>query len=98
MSSSIGKLKHLRYLDVSGNDRLKILPNSIIILLNLQTMKLKNCHALRELSQDTKNLVNLRHLDISYCFKLTHMPHGLGNLTSLEILPWFVVNDRPRMY
>uniref|UniRef100_A0A7N2N6Z4 Disease resistance protein RGA3 n=1 Tax=Quercus lobata TaxID=97700 RepID=A0A7N2N6Z4_QUELO len=93
MLSSIGRLKHLRYLDISENDHIKILPNSIVLLLNLQTLKLKNCIALRELPRDTKNLVNLRHLDISGCFTLTHMPYGLGNLTSLEILPHFVVRD-----
>ncbi|XP_030949653.1 putative disease resistance protein RGA3 [Quercus lobata] len=41
---------------------------------------------------DTKKLVNLRHLDVTNCLKLTHMPHGLGQLTSLEILPQFVVS------
>ncbi|XP_062117780.1 disease resistance protein RGA2-like [Humulus lupulus] len=40
VSNSIGKLKHLRYLDLSLNSRLKILPNSITNLLNLQTLKL----------------------------------------------------------
>ena len=93
MPSSIGKLKQLRYLDVSKNRYIKILPNSFVMLLNLQTLNLKNCRALRELAQDTKNLVNLRPLDIYGCITLTHMPYGLGNLTSLEILPWFVVKN-----
>ena len=93
MPSSIGKLKQLRYLDVSKNRYIKILPNSFVMLLNLQTLNLKNCRALRELPRDTKNLVNLRPLDIYGCITLTHMPYGLGNLTSLEILPWFVVKN-----
>ena len=86
MLSSIGKLKHLRYLDVSENQYIKILPNSTVMLLNL-----KSSLSLRELPKDTKNLVNLRHLNITGCIKLTHMPHELGNLTSLEILPCFLV-------
>ena len=46
---------------------------------------------LKNYPQQLKNLVNLRHLDISYCDELTHMPLGLGHLISLEILTKFVV-------
>uniref|UniRef100_A0A2N9FMK0 Disease resistance protein RGA3 n=1 Tax=Fagus sylvatica TaxID=28930 RepID=A0A2N9FMK0_FAGSY len=61
---SIGELIHLRYLDLSENEDIEILPNSIT-----------------------------RHLDIAGCSELTHMPLGLGHLTSLEILSLFVVNQ-----
>ncbi|XP_030963697.1 putative disease resistance protein RGA4 [Quercus lobata] len=88
---SIGKLKHLRYLDLSKNENMEFLPDSITKLLNLWTLQLDNCHSLKELPRGLKKLVNLRHLDVSGCYKLTHMPLGLGHLTSLEILPTFVV-------
>jgi hypothetical protein len=90
---SIGELKHLRYLDLSGNRDIKILPNSITKLLNLLTLKLNNCYRLKELPRGIKKLVNLRHLDISELHGLTHMPFGLRYLTSLEILSWFVVSE-----
>jgi hypothetical protein len=90
---SIGKLKHLRYLDLSRNRDIEILPKSITRLLNLQTLRLIGCDSLRELPKDIKRLLNLRHLDINGCFGLTHMPLGLGHLTSLEILPGFVVSQ-----
>nr|XP_023923952.1 putative disease resistance protein RGA4 [Quercus suber] len=90
---SIGELKHLRYLDLSENENIEFLPDSITKLLNLLILKLRGCRLLKELPRCLKNLVKLRHLDISDSFKLTHMPLGLGHLTSLEILTRFVVRQ-----
>ncbi|KAL7234313.1 hypothetical protein ACSBR1_017832 [Camellia fascicularis] len=45
--SSVGKLKHLRYLDLSRNFHLATLPKSICKPQDLQTLKLSNCYELR---------------------------------------------------
>ena len=85
-------LKHLRYLNLSRNG-IKILPNSITKMLNLQTLILQGCSSLRELPKGIKNLVNLRFLDIIGCsYQLTNMPLEIEHLTCLEtILPGVVV-------
>jgi Leucine-rich repeat (LRR) protein len=80
--SSIGELKHLRYLDLSENQRMEKLPNSITRLQNLQTLKLSYCRSLKELPRDIKKLVNLRYLEINGS-GLTYMPVGLGQLTDV---------------
>ena len=46
---SIGKLKHLRYFDLSYNDNIKIIPSSITRLQNLETLNLFQCVQLTEL-------------------------------------------------
>ncbi|XP_062119356.1 putative disease resistance protein RGA3 [Humulus lupulus] len=86
VSNSIGKLKHLRYLDLSWNSRLNILPNSITNLLNLQTLKLNKWSQLQELPRDIEKLINLRHLELSSCGKLNSLPSGLGQLMQLRYL------------
>ena len=93
---SIGKLKHLRYLNISYNKHIKMLPNSITRLQNLETLDLSCCEKLIELPKNTSKLVNLRHLNIYRCNSLTHMPRGFGQLTNLLSLSHYVLSTDSR--
>ncbi|KAG2674856.1 hypothetical protein I3760_13G156800 [Carya illinoinensis] len=91
--SSMCKLKHLRDLDLSGNDKIEKLPDSITRLQNLYTLRLSGCRNLKELPRGITKLVNLRHLYNDQCLNLTYMPCGLGQLTNLQTLSEFVVHS-----
>ncbi|XP_021863843.2 putative disease resistance protein RGA3 [Spinacia oleracea] len=90
---SIGKLIHLRYLDLSKNDGLVTLPKSVTELYNLHTLKLNSCANLTRLPNNFGELINLGRFEVDECDNLTCMPLGLEKLTQLETLSRFVVGE-----
>ncbi|XP_047339594.1 putative disease resistance protein RGA1 [Impatiens glandulifera] len=92
----VGCLKHLRYLDISGNDQITTLPDSICDLLNLQTLKLNRCSKLESLPRNTKDLISLRHIYLEDCNGIKSMPRGMGQLKHLKTLSLFVISKKER--
>ncbi|KAI8546018.1 hypothetical protein RHMOL_Rhmol07G0083000 [Rhododendron molle] len=92
LSSSIGDLKHIRFLDLSYA-LISTLPESVSTLYNLQTLILRDCRNLSKLPTNTSDLINLRHLDVTGADSLQEMPPKIGKLTSLLTLSNFVVRQ-----
>ncbi|TQD89868.1 hypothetical protein C1H46_024570 [Malus baccata] len=65
LPSSIGSLKHLRSLNLAGNERITALPNSICKLQSLQTLDLGGCVNFEELPRDMRKLISLRYLNFN---------------------------------
>ncbi|GLT59722.1 hypothetical protein SLA2020_325250 [Shorea laevis] len=83
----LGKLKHLKYLDISRS-KIKTLPKSFLKLYKLQTFRLMSCYSLH-MSDEMRNLISLIHF---YFNNKKLMPREIGHLTSLQTLPLFVVS------
>ncbi|KAH0720770.1 hypothetical protein KY290_006654 [Solanum tuberosum] len=103
LSGKIGKLIYLRYLDLS-NTKITALPNSICKLYNLQTLRVINCHSLKELPYEMGNMISLRHIYYTsvdernghwgeWYIHTEHfqMPLKMRQLTCLQTLPFFKI-------
>jgi Leucine-rich repeat (LRR) protein len=90
LPKSIGKIRHLRYLNLSFT-AIKSLRNSICKLCNLQTLNLSGCEDLAKLPRDMRKLINLRHLNISGT-AIKEMPMQLSRLKCLQTLTKFIIS------
>ncbi|XP_044475011.1 putative disease resistance RPP13-like protein 1 [Mangifera indica] len=88
----VGKLIHLRYLNLRGSRMIK-LPEALCELYNLQTLDITRCDQLEELPQGMEKLINLRHLQNYGTWSLRYMPIGIQRLSNLRTLSNFVVSD-----
>lgn len=100
LPESIGKLKHLRCLQLRST-KIRRLTESICDLYNLQTLGLRDCYDLEQLPLEMKNLRKLRHIDLVMARNPCHgvcslrcMPKDIGLLTDLQTLSRFVVSKR----
>uniref|UniRef100_A0A6N2N146 NB-ARC domain-containing protein n=1 Tax=Salix viminalis TaxID=40686 RepID=A0A6N2N146_SALVM len=86
----VGKLIHLRHLNLKDCTKLVSLPETMCDLCNLQSLDVRSCHSLKELPRATVKLVNLRHLCIDWS-GVAFMPKGIERLTCLRTLDCFIV-------
>ncbi|KAM1525556.1 hypothetical protein ACFX10_010009 [Malus domestica] len=83
--SSIVSLKHMRYLQLSGNARITKLPDAVCKLQSLEILSVFGCVNLEELPRDISKLISLRSLSITT--KQTSFPdNGVGCMKSLRYL------------
>ncbi|CDP17866.1 unnamed protein product [Coffea canephora] len=87
--TEIGRLIHLRHLDLSDNPFIT-LPEAICDLYYLETLNIFFCRKLSCLPERIEDLVHLRHLINDATDELRQIPQGLGKLTSLCSLTRFI--------
>ncbi|XVF79431.1 hypothetical protein PTKIN_Ptkin14bG0222600 [Pterospermum kingtungense] len=94
LSDEIGKLIHLRYLNLSNNHNLFTLPKAICDLYNLQILDISWCHRLTELPCGIGKLINLVYLENEGTWSLRFIPKEMERLTRLRTLKEFVVSHK----
>uniref|UniRef100_A0A6N2KEJ2 AAA+ ATPase domain-containing protein n=1 Tax=Salix viminalis TaxID=40686 RepID=A0A6N2KEJ2_SALVM len=86
--SNIGKLIHLRHVDLSWN-KIKELPKEMCELYKMQTLDVSNCSQVLKLPDNIGKLIKLRHLCVRYVVDWSSFVEmrgfeGLGCLRELD--------------
>ncbi|CDP19215.1 unnamed protein product [Coffea canephora] len=90
--AEIGRLIHLRHLDLSRNPFVT-LPETVCDLYYLEILDINDCQMLSCLPERIEGLVHLRHLLNHETPELRQIPQGLGKLTSLCSLSRFIARS-----
>jgi len=88
--NEVGKLIHLRRLNLASCRELECLPETMCDLCNLQSLDVTGCRSLNELPRAIGKLVKLRHLWIDGS-SVAFMPKGIERITCLRTLDEFIV-------
>ncbi|XP_039120075.1 putative disease resistance protein RGA1 [Dioscorea cayenensis subsp. rotundata] len=92
LSTSIEYLLHLRYLNLSDTN-IRELPESICMLINLQTLNMNCCYHLTKLLMSIVCMNSLKHLHLRGCSALKTMPPDLSQLRCWKTLTKYTVAE-----
>ncbi|XP_011001372.1 PREDICTED: putative disease resistance protein RGA4 isoform X3 [Populus euphratica] len=88
--NEVGKLMHLRHLNLASCYQLESLPETMCDLCNLQSLDVTWCDSLKELPNAIGKLIKLRHLWV-YGSGVAFIPKGIERITCLRTLDVFTV-------
>ncbi|GKV26540.1 hypothetical protein SLEP1_g35824 [Rubroshorea leprosula] len=80
----VGKLMHLRHINLAYSKKLETLPEALCNIFNLECLNLERCQNLKHLPESIGKLLNLRTIATTGCFALTQYPKDIRKLTSLR--------------
>jgi hypothetical protein len=81
-SATLGNICTLEYIDITGCDRIELLPSQLAHQRSLEILNLE-LENLIELPSDIGELRNLKNLNLLNCYRLKYLPDSLGRLNQL---------------